>query len=343
MVDRDMMTHPVDVGPEWHRLPQWMEALTPEGASSDSWIFVSDDMSLCEDFRSRGYDTVGIADIATAHGRPVTIAIADYENLRRATPEIREHMNYMAVLWIPLAAFNAAGEDGAHTLRLLDRSSVREAVARNTAWLEHIRTGAGTMRFSGTGTDVECTIGRYVEVGTRVEGPLKLGDWVSLGTLFEVSLEARQGVPLREDFSVTGDFRAAGITVASDRRATSRGRDRFIQAMELHRSLATEGPIDVTLADGVMISAKTSDRDLTDQLLELTNPQYRLNIVEFAVGTNAQVARDVDWAINSQLNEGALGVHVGIGDGVTAAHIDFVCPSCEYEDSSRSPELSLTA
>lgn len=38
----------------------------------------------------------------------------------------------------------------------------------------------------------------------------------------------------------------------------------------------------------------------------------------------------VDWELNSQLNEGAGTLHLGFGEGMTGAHMDFVVAECEH-------------
>jgi hypothetical protein len=38
----------------------------------------------------------------------------------------------------------------------------------------------------------------------------------------------------------------------------------------------------------------------------------------------------VDWRFNSQLNEGAGVMHIGFGEGITGAHMDFVIPESDH-------------
>jgi hypothetical protein len=42
------------------------------------------------------------------------------------------------------------------------------------------------------------------------------------------------------------------------------------------------------------------------------------------LGSNPGIAGLVDWSVNSQLNEGVGAVHLGFGEGITGAHMDFV-------------------
>ena len=53
---------------------------------------------------------------------------------------------------------------------------------------------------------------------------------------------------------------------------------------------------------------------------------HRGNITEVGFGSLPS-SETTDWSINSQLNEPAGGVHLALGAGETAAHIDFVSPN----------------
>ena len=49
-----------------------------------------------------------------------------------------------------------------------------------------------------------------------------------------------------------------------------------------------------------------------------------------AFSTNAGIRPEfIDWTKNSQLNEGAIGIHVAVGEGLRGAHIDFICPEVD--------------
>lgn len=69
---------------------------------------------------------------------------------------------------------------------------------------------------------------------------------------------------------------------------------------------------------------------MRSEVREFSNPQLELMLVEMAISNNPGLdAYNLDWRVNSVLNEGARGVHFAVGDGVTGAHIDFICPGME--------------
>lgn len=56
------------------------------------------------------------------------------------------------------------------------------------------------------------------------------------------------------------------------------------------------------------------------------------NIVEIAFGVNDYMNLSIDRAINSPLNEGIVGFHVGIGTGKNEYHIDFISSEINFND-----------
>ncbi|TCP21886.1 hypothetical protein EV207_13928 [Scopulibacillus darangshiensis] len=86
-------------------------------------------------------------------------------------------------------------------------------------------------------------------------------------------------------------------------------------------------PLNIVIEDSHVKHVFTGNLDLAEELEELTNKRSELVLTEMAFSTNGGITeKDLDWSKNSQLNEGAIGIHFGIGDGLTGAHIDFICP-----------------
>jgi hypothetical protein len=125
-------------------------------------------------------------------------------------------------------------------------------------------------------------------------------------------------------FTVNGTMAASGVLVAKDVMCTDKGEARIRQAQELQEQLVARAPIVVHLTDGKVTSIKAGGEDFTEAVRQATNPTYELHALELGLGTNMNLLPQVDWAYNSQMNEGAGAVHVGIGEGITGAHMDFV-------------------
>lgn len=103
-------------------------------------------------------------------------------------------------------------------------------------------------------------------------------------------------------------------------------------AWELFQEYRQQGrfPLSLKIENSRVVEVLAGDKDIKEQLTHLTNPKRKLVLTEMAFSTNAEInPQNIDWTKNSQLNEGALGIHVGIGDGLTGAHIDLICPGVE--------------
>jgi hypothetical protein len=92
-------------------------------------------------------------------------------------------------------------------------------------------------------------------------------------------------------------------------------------------------PVSVTIKDSRVMSVLSGDREIAGELEHLTNPLRKLMLTEMAFSTNGSLPpKNIDWTCNSQFNEGSLGIHVGIGDGLTGAHVDLICPGVLLEN-----------
>jgi hypothetical protein len=85
--------------------------------------------------------------------------------------------------------------------------------------------------------------------------------------------------------------------------------------------------IEVIVENSRAVSISIDNVDITKKIREYSNPEYDLLLVEMAVSTNSSLQpNEIDWSVNSFMNEGVEGIHIAVGDGMTGAHIDFICP-----------------
>jgi hypothetical protein len=130
-------------------------------------------------------------------------------------------------------------------------------------------------------------------------------------------------------FTVNGTLNVPGVAVAHHRQMHENLRPLATQAWKLFQDLRNQNrfPLSVRIQDSRIVSVLAGDREITGELEYLTNPLRKLMLTEMAFSTNGSLLpENIDWTCNSQLNEGSLGIHVGIGDGLTGAHVDLICP-----------------
>jgi hypothetical protein len=186
--------------------------------------------------------------------------------------------------------------------------------------------GTNQASFEGSlGTDIEVTFGAEVEFTMLTELKVPVGDPSPLACFFEFETEIweEQMGTGRPPFVVNGIIRPSGILTAygpgrygADHAAVRRARELARRASTAHTT--------VKISDDVICVIKIDDDDVTNEFSSLAGP-HGLHVSEFAIGFYRAAEGSLDWRINSPVNEGVQGIHLGIGDGYSGMHFDFVC------------------
>lgn len=254
--------------------------------------------------------------------------------------DIRRRFPQARVLVVPIASFDPSLEAALYTQKLVTRTDYIAACAQGRYWVDNIASQAGPLVFlSGAGgqdggrdgaraaadrADLVCTFSDDLSAAAWLEPAIGQGQWVSVGSFCELSFSTPPTHDMPAPFSLNGTAVATGVLVARDRRFTEVGDARIKAANELRRELVAAAPISLRLADGVLAEVRAGGRDYTDAVREATNPEHGLQALELGIGTNFSVLPEVSWQVNSQMNEGAGPVHLGFGEGVSGAHMDFI-------------------
>ena len=86
-------------------------------------------------------------------------------------------------------------------------------------------------------------------------------------------------------------------------------------------------PLQVSIRDNRIVDGLGQ---WADSLGAMNGPDYSA-IPEVAVGTGLLPPDRVDWNLNCVLNEGAAGIHIGIGNGLTGMHFDFISTEAQLD------------
>lgn len=251
---------------------------------------------------------------------------------------MRKNFERMRVLVIPIASFDPSLEASLYTLKLVVDSDYSAACEMNHYWTDKVANAAGPLIFEGKNaggnpagvTSLSCTFGSEIEANAWMTTELDVGHWVSVGSYCEFSMTAPSSKDWCGRFAINGMVAASGVLVAEDVRANDDGKDRIRRAKELREELVSHAPIMLRLEDGRVTSVEADGDDFTDALRQVTNPDYDLHALELGLGTNMNLLPQINWEYNSQMNEGAGAVHIGIGEGITGAHMDFVVAESQH-------------
>ena len=251
------------------------------------------------------------------------VDVANHEMWRRYFADSR-------VLIVAGIAFDPSVEAVMYTLEAMSRSSFVDAARRNVELLDAVASSE-TMVVTSRGEMLTGVFSEITMLRPKVEPELEPGEWESVGAYFEVGLvsvpdEFMAGI--KPGFDVHGTFVADGVSVAVHRHVGDSVRAMADGAWALLGEFARtdEFPLRLTVEHSVLREVATaSGRDIAAQLLELTNAGLGGMLTEFSFSSNAAMRpQEIDWGVNSQMNEGAIGVHVAVGEGLTGAHIDFI-------------------
>jgi hypothetical protein len=240
------------------------------------------------------------------------------------------------LLVVPLVAFDPSLDAAKYTLEVLARSNFPLAVSENTEWLRVIASCERPIRFFGNGTDLSCELRERVQLmQPRTELALLPGEWDAVGNYFEVAM-----IPDNDDFFhpgyvVNGELHASGVAIARHRIMPDHLVPLHEQAWSLMHDLMTQGgfPLRVTIENSRITQALAGGRDIALELLRLSNPKLENMLIEVAVSNNPSLQKgELDWGVNTVMNEGVKGIHVAVGDGVTGAHIDLICAGVEVTE-----------
>jgi hypothetical protein len=321
-----------------HRLRQ----IFPDGEI----FLVSDDEWLDRTAASYGLPGVPLAE---AGKLPPGANVVIFLRHGLVSTEVRRMFPEAAVLCVPVASFDPSLETAMYTHKLTMLTDYAAACEQSRYWADSIRRCAGPVIFSsdpeaadgsGTapaGTHLVCELADQIKADAWLEHSIRPGQWVSVGTLCEFSIIPPSLDDWRGAFTLDGTAVASGVLAARDARCTEAGDARIQAAGGLRRELAIRRPVTLRLEGGVLTSVTAGGEDFTAALLEVTNPVYGLHPLELGIGTNRSVLPYVRWDFNSQLNEGAGPVHLGFGDGMTGAHMDFVVAGCAHRFSPEVP------
>jgi hypothetical protein len=255
------------------------------------------------------------------------------------TVDIRKAFGDAAVLLVPIASFDPSLESALYTQKLMLLSDYAQTYRWTRYWADSIASQPGPLVFSGPAanhaeadrTHLVCTLGDNITADAWLHPTIDPGQWISVGTLCELSMTAPSSSDWSSAFVIDGTAVASGVLVARDARYDEAGDARIRAAERLRAELTEHAPVTLRLEDGILTSVRAGGQDFTGAVRDVTNPEHGMHTLELGIGTNLSVLPHVDWSFNSQLNEGAGAVHLGFGEGITGAHMDFVIAESEHE------------
>ncbi|MEH2067805.1 MAG: hypothetical protein V7K47_06500 [Nostoc sp.] len=170
------------------------------------------------------------------------------------------------------------------------------------------------------GSKLNCQLSESIEIA-NADVELEAGWFYSVAEFWESSVVNTKAN--KSSFSVNGIFYFDGILSQTTTQETKENNwkplkyltDKVVSSQEKYLQIE-DNAITQLIIDG---------QDETSILLDMTyNLERDLSLTEMAFGANKHIGEKIDWSINSVVNEGIDGTHVGIGMAQKAPHIDFI-------------------
>ncbi|WP_328493840.1 hypothetical protein OHS59_14675 [Streptomyces sp. NBC_00414] len=300
-------------------------------------LFISDRQYVVDLMTERGLPSEHLAEVSEPPGSVVLVG-CDYASLgpREALHELFAGSR---VLWVPLVSFDPDPGAARYSLDLMLASDLAASAKGNRDWTSVLRRARRPLVVAGDRTSLTFQIVRDdIVVVTRLQPLLEIGEFVSIAEYFEVDIDSSLDVGADTDtgtgtdtdkasYTADGTFWADGLCVARHPQLDLDA-PALKEAREIAARVAEAGGMLVRVENCHVVSAVCGGEEWASELA-LCAGESGSRLVEFSFGTNTGILDDLDWSVNSQINEGAAGVHMGVGDGVSGAHIDFVLPAAK--------------
>lgn len=227
---------------------------------------------------------------------------------------------------IPQNSFDGSSAAVLYSFNQLINSDCLDSVAKQGELLP-LFENTSSLSFSGKHTSGVCHLSDEIQLSTLDFTDFSPGTTCSVAQLFEVSIDhAHSTSPA--PFDISGSFEFSGLLAARSPHYSGN----VIPQEAIHSLIdmaAQSAYAKLVIEKNQIVSIRVDGVEIKDLIASKTGPGG-LQLTEFAIGLNRRIKKEIDWRINSQLNEGVEGVHFGIGDGTSGLHIDFLCPEVIY-------------
>lgn len=298
-------------------------------------VVISDSDYVLNTFAKEGFTVCNLSDALDGRERfhEAILAIVD-PGANPCPDDFDKIFNESAVLIFPLMSFSADTKSIDYFVSTLKGIDFESACEKGRNRLEQLQNQESDLIVSSGGKTLSVSLGENLEVfAPKVNPVIKSGEWISVSQFLEVAMIPNKDYSC---FNVNGEFVCEGISVAFHRHNYKESGPIAHKAWNIFCNIRKDGgfPLTIKVINSEVTSIITSlGHDVLALIKPLTDEVFHGKLIEVAFAS-LDPSPLTDWTINSQLNEAAGGVHLALGTGVKAAHIDFVCPSATVSHRS---------
>ncbi|MFJ9630726.1 hypothetical protein ACIRU8_23755 [Streptomyces sp. NPDC101175] len=286
--------------------------------------FLTDEPGLASWLTGQGVPAATFDGVLSGRESPPARAVAvplDYGRLPSRLA-LRDILSASSVLWMSLASFSGELDDARYAVRKFSEIDITGAVAMNRRIVTRLLLAGEKVALTGPGTDLTLRLPEVLQLSSRTRTELLPDEHSTIGNYFEVAMSPTDlAGRIDTELSISGTMRIDSVLVARHRELRGERADRFEAAKEIAAALRKACPLFVTIEDNRFVDGFgpwAAGIDAT------SGPEYRGAVTEVAIGTGLLDPAGCDWTRNCLLNEGAAGIHLGVGNGLDGMHFDFI-------------------
>ncbi|AKT38411.1 hypothetical protein [Chondromyces crocatus] len=291
--------------------------------------FVLDDLQLSDMVTRRGFSVIPFDDfdLAREDHPPAFVLVTrlDYHGkLMQAWETAKGISSHLS-----LAKFDTSPKSVEYSLDQLLSMDFAETLKRRGDYYDSVAS-TNRMEVVTPGAVLTCDFGNEIEIANN-DVEMQKGWLYSVAEFFETSvinLEAD-----RSSYTLNGDLCFTGLIYLCNRPDL---KERASATMDELMRMSTRGRNVVSFVDNQIVRMELGGVDMTATLRELIVGKEREgSSTEFAMGC-VEYPLAQDWTINSVMNEGSHGIHVGVGMGKEIPHMDFIAKGAELRIAESS-------
>lgn len=293
-----------------------------------STLFGQEDLSIIadsEDFlrecARQGFNTANIYELEKLPKNSIVFSFSN--DAAKMTFELAKNTERKKSIFCATQVFEPTVTIALYSLKLLLNSNFEHALSTQRSVL-HMLNSNESFFLSGNYADAQLSIFPHAQPYALLSEDVSHDFVQSVAEFFEVHyahMNPQEPCP----FSFTGTLKIAGILTVLRKPNPTLPYGIKTSLKWLSDKISKEGAF-LSVKNNNITSLIVNNEEHI-KLLDLAAGSRGLKLTEFAIGVNDAIASNIDYKINSQMNEGIAGVHLAIGDGSSGYHIDFLSPA----------------
>ena len=282
---------------------------------------ISDSEDFLRECGHLGFNTANISEIEKLPKNSIIFSFSN--DAAKLTFDIAKNTRNKKSVFCATQVFDPSLASALYSLKLLLSSNFEHALCTQRSVLNMLNSN-GSFFLSGNGADARVTIFPHAQPYALLAEDIEHDFVQSVAEFFEVHyahMNPQEPCP----FSFSGTLKIAGILTVLRKPNPTLPEGLKTSLKWLSDRISEDGAF-LSVDDNIITSLKVKNEEHI-KLLDLAAGSRGLKLTEFAIGVNEAIAPNIDYKINSQMNEGISGVHLAIGDGSSGYHIDFLSPA----------------